>query len=332
MLVVISSPTDLPPLEVEREWSLLQAELDPLVRSGRLELERLPLASLEDVRETLMTRDFHIFHYIGHGGVDDDTGEGQLAFTGPDGTSRRVTGSQLGVMLSNAPIRLAVLNSCEGGRVSDVDPYASTAIALVEQGIPAVVAMQFQITDAAATAFSRTLYDSVTAGRPVDLAVTLARQAVLAASEGEWATPVLYLRAVDGVLFDLEHRDEAASPAALAPAAPASAERAAAAPAPMAAEPAAPAQPRHLRAEVVDGVVNLLWQQPTEHAMPARAWEVWRNGIRQAVVTLPMALDDTPGPGEFSYSVVALGDEEMRSVQSRDLHHLCHQTGQENGA
>ncbi|XKF83000.1 CHAT domain-containing protein [Humibacillus xanthopallidus] len=322
MLVVISSPTDLPPLEVEREWSLLQAELDPLVRSGRLELERLPLASLEDVRETLMTRDFHIFHYIGHGGVDDDTGEGQLAFTGPDGRQRRVTGSQLGVMLSNAPIRLAVLNSCEGGRVSDVDPYASTAIALVEQGIPAVVAMQFQITDAAATAFSRTLYDSVTAGRPVDLAVTLARQAVLAASEAEWATPVLYLRAVDGVLFDLEHRDE---PAAAAPPpeprsvpvpAPEPAVRVAA---PVAAEPAVPAQPRHLRAEVVDGVVNLLWQQPTEHAMPARAWEVWRNGIRQAIVRLPMALDDTPGPGEYHYTVVALGDGETRSPHS----HTC---------
>ncbi|WP_330474942.1 CHAT domain-containing protein [Terrabacter sp. C0L_2] len=157
MLVVISSPTDLPALEVEREWTLLRTELQPLVQSGRLELVRLPSSSLEDVRETLMHEDFHIFHHIGHGGVDAETGEGHLAFTGPDGRQRRVSGSQLGVMLSNAPIRLAVLNSCEGGRVSDVDPYASTAIALVEQGIPAVVAMQFQITDGAATAFSRTL-------------------------------------------------------------------------------------------------------------------------------------------------------------------------------
>ncbi|GAA2149109.1 CHAT domain-containing protein [Humibacillus xanthopallidus] len=335
MLVVISSPSDLPALEVEREWTLLRDELDPLVQSGRLELELLPVASLEDVRETLMHRDFHIFHYIGHGGSDEDTGEGHLAFTGPDGRQRRVTGSQLGVMLSNSPIRLAVLNSCEGGHVSDVDPYASTAIALVEQGIPAVVAMQFQITDAAATAFSRTLYDSVTAGRPVDLAVTLARQAVLAASEGEWATPVLYLRAVDGVLFDLEARPEAppepgatvpaaALPAATVPAAtvPAATVPAVALPVARPAERAAPApgppaQPQHVRAEVVDGVVNLMWRQPPDHSVPVRAWEVWRNGVRHAIVTLPMALDDTPGPGEYSYSVVALGDDEMRSPHSQ---------------
>ncbi|TQM57471.1 CHAT domain-containing protein [Humibacillus xanthopallidus] len=321
MLVVISSPVDLPPLEVEREWTLLRDELDPLVRSGRLELERLPVASLEDVRETLMHRDFHIFHYIGHGGSDEDTGEGHLAFTGPDGRQRRVSGSQLGVMLSNSPIRLAVLNSCEGGHVSDVDPYASTAIALVEQGIPAVVAMQFQITDTAATAFSRTLYDAVTAGRPVDLAVTLARQAVLAASEAEWATPVLYLRAVDGVLFDLAAPPEPAAAAAPGPHAGAAVPVspvpvAVAAPPP---GPAPPAQPRHVRAEVVDGVVNLMWQQPPVHGVPVRAWEVWRNGVRHAIVTLPMALDDTPGPGEYHYSVVALGDDEMRSGHS----HTC---------
>ncbi|HET8988983.1 MAG TPA: CHAT domain-containing protein [Humibacillus sp.] len=330
MLVVISSPTDLPALEVEREWTLLRTELDPLVQSGRLELKRLPSATLDDVRETLMHQDFHIFHYIGHGGVDPETGEGHLAFTGPDGRQRRVSGSQLGVMLSNAPIRLAVLNSCEGGRVSDVDPYASTAIALVEQGIPAVVAMQFQITDAAATAFSRTLYDSVTAGRPVDLSVTLARQAVLAVSESEWATPVLYLRAVDGVLFDLEARDEPAATitaetAALGPRAHASRAPEPAAPSPHTPEPRAPAppapqppaQPQHLRAEVVDGVVNLVWQQPPDHALPVRAWEVWRNGVRHAIVSFPMAFDDTPGAGEYQYTVVALGEGDARSVWSR---------------
>ncbi|HET7801355.1 MAG TPA: hypothetical protein VFL38_13110, partial [Humibacillus xanthopallidus] len=173
----------------------------------------------------------------------------------------------------------------------------------------------------------RTLYDSVTAGRPVDLAVTLARQAVLAASEGEWATPVLYLRAVDGVLFDLEARTEAPpKPAATVPAAtvpavtvPAAALPIARPPERAAPSPGPPAQPQHVRAEVVDGVVNLMWRQPPDHSVPVRAWEVWRNGVRHAIVTLPMALDDTPGPGEYSYSVVALGDDEMRSAHS----HTC---------
>ncbi|WP_330474941.1 hypothetical protein [Terrabacter sp. C0L_2] len=115
---------------------------------------------------------------------------------------------------------------------------------------------------------------------------------------------MLYLRAVDGVLFDLTTRDETAADAA-----PPVETRA---PGP---EP--PAQPLHLRAEVVDGVVNLMWQQPPDHALPVSAWEVWRDGVRHAIVSLPMALDDTPVQGEHQYSVVALGDGGERSVRSR---------------
>jgi hypothetical protein len=62
-----------------------------------------------------------------------------------------------------------------------------------------------------------------------------------------------------------------------------------------------------------------MWQQPPDHALPVRAWEIWRNGVRHAVVTLPMALDTVPGPGEYRYTVVALGDGEARSPHS----HTC---------
>jgi hypothetical protein len=40
------------------------------------------------------------------------------------------------------------------------------------------------------------------AGRPVDAAVTQARRTLHAAARAEWATPVLYMRAPDGRLFD----------------------------------------------------------------------------------------------------------------------------------
>ena len=38
--------------------------------------------------------------------------------------------------------------------------------------------------------------------------MTLARQAILTTSRIEWATPVLYLPAPDGVLFDLGREAE----------------------------------------------------------------------------------------------------------------------------
>ena len=205
MLVVISSPRDFPALDAEKEWEHLEGVLAPLVAAGRLVVDRLEPASLAEIHRALLDEEYHVVHYIGHGGVDPRSGEGVLALEGPDRAARLETGHDLGVMLSNSPIRLVVLNSCEGARISEVDPYAGTAISLVEQGIPAVVAMQFEISDEAALAFSGTLYDAITEGRRVDVAVTLARQAILATSRSEWATPVLYLRAKDGVIFDIPH-------------------------------------------------------------------------------------------------------------------------------
>ena len=203
MLVVISSPTDLLNLDVEEEWRRLSTAVGPLVDSGQLVMDRVPVATLEAVRQAVTATDYHVFHYIGHGGFDAQTGDGTLAFTDKYGRYRPETGHDLGVILAASPIRLAVLNSGEGARVSNLDPYAGTAANLVELGIPAIVAMQFEISDEAAIAFSAAMYTALMSGHTVDLAVTLARQAILTTSRIEWATPVLYLRAPDGVLFDL---------------------------------------------------------------------------------------------------------------------------------
>jgi beta-lactam-binding protein with PASTA domain/outer membrane protein assembly factor BamD (BamD/ComL family) len=98
---------------------------------------------------------------------------------------------------------VAFLNSCEGARGSEGDPFSGTAATLVRRGIPAVVAMQYQITDKAAIEFCSAFYESLADGLPVDAAVTEARVAVSMDSMLEWGTPVLYMRSRDGRLFDI---------------------------------------------------------------------------------------------------------------------------------
>jgi hypothetical protein len=64
--------------------------------------------------------------------------------------------------------------------------------------------MQFEITDAAATAFAREFYGAMADGYPLEAALAEARGAIR--DEGnltEWGTPVLYSRAPDGRLFDV---------------------------------------------------------------------------------------------------------------------------------
>jgi hypothetical protein len=202
MLVVLSSPADYPPIDVEQEWANVQAAVSGLTSSRRLEIERLEEPTLDQLRRKLRRGDFHVLHYIGHGGVDYETGDGVLVLQDQAGMSRLEPGRDLSTLLyDERSLQLVVLNSCEGARSEGTDPFAGTAQALVRQGVLAVLAMQFEITDESAIIFARNFYEALADGLPVDAATNSARKAVFAASRTEWGTPVLYMRAPDGELF-----------------------------------------------------------------------------------------------------------------------------------
>ena len=109
-------------------------------------------------------------------------------------------------MADHPSLRLVFLNACEGAAASQSDDLASSAAAVVRRSVPAVVAMQYSISDASAIEFARTFYESLADNLSVDAAVTDARKAVSFAAPHslEWATPVLFLAATDGRLFSLE--------------------------------------------------------------------------------------------------------------------------------
>src|SRR5205807_206208 len=80
-----------------------------------------------------------------------------------------------------------------------------TAQSLVKQGIPVVIAMQFEITDKTAIQFSQEFYTRLAASDPVDAVLAEARKAIyFQSSPIEWATPVLYMRSPDGLVFKVE--------------------------------------------------------------------------------------------------------------------------------
>ena len=135
---------------------------------------------------------FHVFHFIGHGGFDETAGEGVLVLEHPDGTAHRVGASRLGTLLHDASMQLAVLNACEGARTSGRDAFSGVAQALVRQGLPAVVAMQTEISDKAALVFSHEFYYFLTRGLPIDAAICEVRKAMATSDEvSEWGTAVL---------------------------------------------------------------------------------------------------------------------------------------------
>ena len=214
MLVTISAPTDLQRLDVEEEREKLQEALQAMEPDKRPHIQFTPNAQLATLQRTLRHarlrgNPFHIWHYIGHGGYDPDQRSSFLVFTTRSGAPERVDGFQLGTLFGGYPeIRLAVLNACEGARSDTEDPFAGVAAALVEKGVPAVIGMQFEISDEVAARLSTEFYTALAEGLPVDAALTEARRAVFFMPNWlEWATPVLFMRTPDGQLFDLAERE-----------------------------------------------------------------------------------------------------------------------------
>ena len=63
-----------------------------------------------------------------------------------------------------------------GGAHSHVNPFSGVASSLVHYGVPAVIGMQFEITDDAAITFADRLYTAVAQGFPIDAALTAGPQ------------------------------------------------------------------------------------------------------------------------------------------------------------
>ncbi len=208
ILGMVSSPSDYAELNVEDEQARLEKALKTLIEKGQVQVTWLAKATLGELRRALRAEQYHVFHFIGHGGFDRQTEQGVLTLVDESGRGWLADAERLGVLLhDHRSLRLAVLNACEGARSTPADPFASVAGSLVRQGIPAVIAMQFEISDRAACAFAEEFYAALAQGYAVDAALAEARKAIYCLPEDvEWGTPVLYMRSPDGVLFEVTDR------------------------------------------------------------------------------------------------------------------------------
>ncbi len=175
--------------------------------AGQLDLTVLDAdVSFRRVSELLREQAFEIVHFIGHGSFRG--GSARLQLDVEEGGEEPVDEDRWAQLFSNLPaVKLVFLNACESAKVSNLDAVHGMAPSLVQHGVPAVVAMQYEIQDAAAIGFARTFYHSLFRGSErgrVDVAINLARSRLVGeyADQREFGAPVLYTRAPAGVLFD----------------------------------------------------------------------------------------------------------------------------------
>ncbi len=213
VLLVLPAVADLDLAQEQRSIEAVAAAMPGALRVRAL----TGTITRSDLADALLTRDYDIIHFSGHGAFLD--GRGYAGLNKPDGSVDWIHSGVLSrLAVNHRSVKLVVLNTCNSGRSDASRAFQGLASQMVRYGVPAVVAMQYPVTDTAANILAREFYKRLCTGEDagqVDVALTYARGmlAVLHPEERDWVAPVLFTHAPDGVIYTLPRaaKDNSAS-------------------------------------------------------------------------------------------------------------------------
>ncbi len=205
LLLIIANPDDQQPLDPD-EWEdiVLQALSAPL-EENLITVKTVKHATFENIRDALYEQKPDIIQFVGHGIYHNEKGYLALVDTNTNNTwmvdDERFANIFLG---HDDHLGLVCLATCESAKSDSPQGFLGIAPKIVEKGVPAVIAMQYKVLISSAEIFLENFYIAVAARKPIDWAVQQARNSVgikMGLENREFATPVLYMRAKDGIIF-----------------------------------------------------------------------------------------------------------------------------------
>jgi len=205
VLAVISNPADLaekyslPAADVELEAQALRAAIG---NGAQLALLAAPVTP--DHLEAELRNGYHILHFVGHGAFNSKSQQAALYFQDAGGNAQRISDDDFAGMLNRlaAPPHLVVLAACQSAKQSMKAAFSGLGPKLVQIGVPAVIAMQENVTILSARQFAATFYQRLLAHGTIDLAMNEARGTLITNGRYDAAVPVLFMRLPDGRLWD----------------------------------------------------------------------------------------------------------------------------------
>ncbi len=179
--IPVSPVDELRVLNTEREWRNLGEMVKKRNRS--LTLTRVRPPTLASMGRALNGEGTNIVQFMGHSGVVN--GKGVLAFEDDMG-HMKVANAVLFANSLNEQTFLVVLNSCDSAvafRGTDdvqngagaISQMSNIAQAVVREGVPYALGMQFSLLDSAALEITDVLYESLLQGRGIEESVRLMR-------------------------------------------------------------------------------------------------------------------------------------------------------------
>jgi tetratricopeptide (TPR) repeat protein len=211
LLVVIAAPLGLNEDEVlnfAREEDLILAATSQARKTGKLRVEFAPNGSLETLEQYLREYNPYLLHFLGHGVFMDSADSGVLLMETKDGHRREVWNKDFteALLKNGRDLRGVFLSACQSAVAPRADGFADLASRLLEEGIPAVTAMQYSVLNISAMAFGAAFYNGIAEGKLIEDAFTDARQALQTTSPNnlDFATPVLFLSDSNCLRVDMQ--------------------------------------------------------------------------------------------------------------------------------
>jgi hypothetical protein len=209
--LVVSKPSDLGEVQ---SYSVQKALEDLTTNQLAEKIEFLPVinpASPQKIND-LLVRKPHIFHFIGHGRLQKENNKevGQIAFVNEETSEADWRNADFfsGLFNRHRP-QVVILQACEGAKQSESEAFVSVASSLVNQNIPIVVAMQYEVSNNTAIKFARSFYKQIAKSQSVDIAVQESRHELSLSKQEhktrDFATPVIYMSVSDGNLFEFSN-------------------------------------------------------------------------------------------------------------------------------
>ena len=215
VLLALARPPGLPDTDAGGMTEVLNAYAR---RPKRIELSIADSERFAALRSKVEAFRPDVFHFHGHGdgrgGVmfPDSPGNELINFTFSDtpiGQGVATDGQAIAAMFKGHQPELVLFTACNTALAQVPFTDVAQRLAGIGTGIPAVIAMQFQVGLPVVATFARALYDALTAGEPVASAFSQATSALndvnvekfgkLDSSRG-FGTPVLFLKQAEGRL------------------------------------------------------------------------------------------------------------------------------------
>ncbi len=214
ILIVVSKPvkdTDGSDLGMVNEKPVIETikGLKKILQDA-IQIDELSQPTKNDLTQKIQQTRPHVLHFIGHGKYDKAEECGKLALVKKEDPkiASWIKDEDLADCFRKNEPRLVFLHACEGARSESYTVFSGVALKLVYSNVPAVVAMQYEVTNQVANRFANKFYMSLGEGNPIDVAVQEGRSELGMFLDEEqnysnraFGSPVVYLQSSNNIII-----------------------------------------------------------------------------------------------------------------------------------